>query len=157
MQSSQNFVRGRLTTLGYGVNKVFMRDAFPTADERAQELTVTTVATGYSFDDGGRSAELGSDLLIRVYSIEFWTFGVTPEFGQNVAHVIREIFEEDFLMPLYDIREVGDPEIDKLQVVEPRGIIVTRQIANDPRPWDMNVWTTTVKVEDYYSPAAWTP
>ncbi len=132
-----------------------MRDAFPTADERASELEITTVATGFTFDDGGRSVELGSDLILRVYSIEFWTFGITPEWGQNVAHVIRSIFEEQYLMPLQDLRTVGAPVIDSLTVLEPRGIIITRQMANDPRPWDLHVWTTMVKLEDYYSPSAW--
>lgn len=155
VQSAQNFVRSGLDALGYVNGKVYMRDAFPTAEERTSELEVTTVATGYSFDDGGTFVELGSDLLMRTYTIEFWTFGLTPEYGQNVAHVIRGLFEENFLMPLQDIRQSGDPVIDQLQVAEPRGVMVTRQIANDPRPWDMNVWTTTVKLEDFYSPSEW--
>ncbi len=154
-QSAQDFVQGGLIALGYTGDKVFMRDAFPSLNERASELTVTTVATGFNFDDGGRSAELGSDLLLRVYAIEFWVFGTTPEYGQNVSHVIRRLFEQDYLMPLKDIRDQAKPVIDQLTVLQPRGVIVQRQIANDPRPWDMNVWTTTVRLEDYYSPSAW--
>lgn len=155
VQSAQSFVQDGLVTLGYGPDKVLMRDAFPSPDERATELTVSTVATGFNFDDGGRRAELGSDLLLRVYSMEFWIFGTTPEFGTNVAHVIRRLFEQDYNFPLLDIRASGLPIIDYLTVFEPRGVIVQRQINVDPRPWDMNVWTATVKVEDYYSPQAW--
>lgn len=154
-QSAQDFVQDGLVTLGYTSGKVLMRDAFPTPNERATELSITTVATGFSFDDGGRPAEMGSDLLLRVCTIEFWVFGTTPEYGSNVAHVIRRLFEEDYRLPLKDIRDLEKPVIDYLTVFEPRGIIVQRQIANDPRPWDMNVWTTMVKLEDYYSPSAW--
>lgn len=156
VQSVQNFVQTGLVALGYTADKVFMRDAFPTQDERSEELDTTTVATGFNFDDGGKLAEMGSDLILRVYTVEFWTFGTTPEYGSNVAHVIRRILEEDYLVPLQDIREAGSPVIDQLTVLEPRGVVVTRQIANDPRPWDMNVWTTTVKLEDFYSPQGWT-
>lgn len=154
-QSVQNFIQDGLVALGYTSDKVFMRDAFPTPDERASELVKTTVATGFNFDDGGTRAELGSDLLLRVYTIEFWTFGTTPEYGQNVAHAIRRLLEDEYMVPLQDIREVDNPVIDKLQVLEPRGVLVAHQINPDPRPWDANVWTTTVKVEDYYSPSAW--
>ncbi len=154
-QSAQDFVQDGLVALGYTGDKVYMRDAFPTPHERASELAVTTVATGFSFDDGGKLAELGSDLLLRVYTIQFWIFGTTPEYGSNVGHVIRRLFEQDYLLPLKDIRDPAKPVIDKLTVLQPRGITVTRQIANDPRPWDMNVWTTTVKLEDYYSPSGW--
>ncbi len=154
-QSAQDFVQEGLISLGYTAGKVFMRDAFPTPTERASELSITTVATGFSFDDGGRPAELGSDLTLRVYAIEFWVFGTTPEYGSNVAHVIRRLVEQDHLVPLKDIRDPLKPVIDQLVVMEPRGVIVQRQIANDPRPWDMNVWTTMVKLEDFYSPSAW--
>lgn len=155
VQSAQTFVQQGLVALGYTADKVLMRDAFPTPDERASELDTTTVATGFNFDDGGRRAEMGSDLLLRVYTVEFWVFGTTPEYGTNVAHVIRRIFEGDYRLPLLDIRDPAFPTSDYLTVFEPRGIVVQRQVANDPRPWDMNVWTTSVKLEDYYSPAAW--
>jgi len=154
-QSTQNFVQSGLVSLGYTSGKVFMRDAFPTPDERASELVTTTVATGFNFDDGGTRVELGSDLLLRVYTIEFWVFGTTPEYGQNVAHAIRRILEENYLVPLQDIRQVSNPVVDQLQVLEPRGVLVTHQINPDPRPWDMNVYTATVKLEDFYSPSAW--
>lgn len=155
VQSAENYVTAQLALRGYTADNVTIRDAFPSVDERATELEKTTIATGFNFDDGGRRAEMGSDLLRRVYSIEFWTFGTTPEYGQNVAHVIRAVFENDGIMPLQDIREDGDPVIDALQLDEPRGVIVTRQIARDPRPWEMYVWTTTVKLEDFYFPSEW--
>lgn len=154
-QSVQDFVKGHLVEKGYGPDKVKVRDAFPTMEERSQPLTMTNVAIGFNFDDGGRKLELGSDLTLRTYTIEFWTFGITQTYGRNVANVIRAILEEgEYLIPLKDIGVEGQPVIDQLVVMDERGIAVTRQLAHDPRPWDMNVWTTTLKVEDTYSPSA---
>lgn len=155
VQSAENFITRELQARDYTPDKVVIRDAFPGPEERASELETTTVATGFNFDDGGRPVELGSDMIQRVYSIEFWVFGTTPEYGQNVAHVIRAIFEQDYLLPLEDIRQPDNPVIDQLQLAEPQGTKVTRQIARDPRPWEMYVWTTTVRVQDYYSPSEW--
>lgn len=150
-QSVQDYVRDGLATHGYGA--VVMRDAFPSPDERAKELTVTTVAVGFNFDDGGTHVELGSDLTLRMYTIEFWTFGLTPTWGRNVAHVIRAILElGDYNIPLKDLSQIAAPVMDQLIIPDDHGIVVQRQIAHDPREWDRNVWTTTLKVEDYYLP-----
>lgn len=154
-QSATDFIRQGLVTLGYPPEKVNVREMFPTLDERATEMEVTQLAVGFNFDDGGEYIELGSDLTKRVYTIEYWTFGLTPEYGKNVAHVIRAIIERNGrLIPLKDIRQDGDPVIDQLIVQERRGIVVQRQIPQgESRPWDQNVWTTIVKVEDIYYPS----
>jgi hypothetical protein len=152
-QSVTDFVRAGLVAAGYGDDQVKIKDAFPSVTERAQELTITTVAVGFNFDDGGQKAELGSDLIRRIYSIEFWTFGISPTYGRNVANVIRFLVEQEWLIPLKAIEQAGQPVIDQLVVVDDRGPTVTRQIANDPRPWDRYVFTTMVKVEDYYMPS----
>jgi hypothetical protein len=152
-QSVQDYVKAGLIDNGYGIDKVKVRDAFPSADERATELTMTTVAIGFNFDDGGRHIELGSDLTQRLYTIEFWTFGISPVYGRNVANVIRAILESgDYLIPLKAIEQSGQPVIDQLIIPDDRGISVTRQIARDPRTWDRFVWTTILKVEDIYFP-----
>lgn len=153
-QSVQDFVREALVAAGYGPSLVKIRDAFPTLEERSQPLTVTTVALGFNFDDGGRKIELGSDLTLRSYTITFWTFGLTGEQGENVATTIRAILEDSgYLIPLKDIGTAGQPVIDQLEIPDDRGIQVTRQAAVDPRPWDTYVWTTIVKVEDTYYPS----
>ena len=152
-QSVYDHLQDRLVVKGYPPEKVKLREAFPTLNERSSPLTVTTVAIGFNFDDGGRQAEVGSDLIQRVYTIEFWVFGVTPTYGRNVAHMIRAIFEEDYLVPLKDIGIAGAPVIDQLPLLDERGVQVERQISSEPRSWDMNVWTTTTRFEDYYSPA----
>lgn len=153
-QSVQNFVKAALTTNGYDSTVVTVRDAFPTDDERATEMTKTQVALGFNFDDGGKSMELGSDLTLRVYTIEFWVFGLTSRLGRNVANVIKAVLEDSgYLIPLQDVGVSGHPVIDQLVISENRGITVARQINHNPRPWDLNVWTTIVKVEDTYFPS----
>lgn len=154
-QSVTDFVRAGFVALGYGDDKVAVRDSFPGADERSRELLLTTVAVGFNFDDGGTHVELGSDLTLRIYTIEFWTFGISPTYGRNVANVIRAIIEQGgYLIPLKAIEQAGAPVIDQLIIQDERGISVTRQLARDPRPWDRFVFTTTVKVEDTYMPQA---
>jgi len=152
-QSVYDFLEGHLRAKGYTEQKVKLREAFPTLNERSAPLTVTTIAVGFNFDDGGKQAEIGSDLIQRVYTIEFWVFGTTPTLGRNVAHMVRAIFEENYLVPLKDIGVSGQPVIDQLALLDERGVQVERQIASEPRAWDQNVWTTTTKFEDYYSPA----
>lgn len=154
-ESAQEKVKSGLQLRGYTPDKVLVRPAFPTQEERATPLEITTVATGFHFDDGGTFVELGSDLTRRVCTVEFWTFGTGPEFGENVSNTIRAVFEDDYLLPLLDIRDKAKPVIDVLEILQPRGVTVQRQIPNDPRPWDMNVYTTTVKIEDFYSPSEW--
>lgn len=152
-QSVTDYVRAGLVANGYDADKVEVRDSFPSPDERGKELTKTTVAVGFNFDDGGRHIELGSDLTVRVYTIEFWTFGIDQGYGRNVANVIRAILEiGNYLIPLKDIGVEGQPVIDQLVIQDERGISVTRQLARDPRPWDRYVWTTILKVEDTYFP-----
>jgi hypothetical protein len=153
-QSTQDFITERLAAAGYGPTIVQVREAFPTIEERMTPLTVTQVALGFNFDDGGKKVELGSDLTLRVYNVEFWVFGTTQNRAENVSGVIRAVIEDnDLLIPLKDISVAGHPVIDQLTVLDDRGIRTVRQIAPDPRPWDANVYTTTVRVEDYYSPA----
>jgi hypothetical protein len=152
-QSVYDFLEFSLRAKGYTEAKVMLREAFPTVNERSQALPVTTIAIGFNFDDGGRQAEIGSDLIQRVYTIEFWVFGTTPTLGRNVAHMVRAIFEENYLVPIKDIGISGQPVIDQLPLLDERGVQVERQIAPDPHAWDTNVWTTTTRFEDYYSPA----
>lgn len=154
-QSTTDFVKAQLVANGYPDSKVHIREAFPTLDERSQPMDRTQLAIGFNFDDGGRKIELGSQLTRRVYTIEFWIFGVTPEYGRNVAGVIRAVIEDNnMLVPLKDISQAGQPVIDQLIVLDDRGIVVQRQISQVPRPWDHHVWTTTLKVEDTYLPGS---
>jgi hypothetical protein len=152
-QSVQDFVKLGLIARGYTTSMVRVRDSFPGVDERSTTLDKTTVAVGFNFDDGGHRVELGSELMRRVYSIEFWTFGLTQTWGRNVAYLIRALLEQgDWLIPLKAIEQATQPVIDQLIVQDEQGVTVTRQIANDPAEWDRFVYTTMVKVEDMYMP-----
>lgn len=150
-QSVTDHLRTFLRNLGYDETVVAIREAFPTVEERSSPLMVSTLAVGFSFDDGGRLAELGSDLVMRVYTTEFWTFGVSPTLAENIANIVKQIFEQNYVVPLLDYTKPARPQFDALVMLEERGVQVQRQIATDPLPWDLNVYTTTVKFEDFYS------
>jgi hypothetical protein len=148
-QSIFDYVKTGLVTSGYEESLVIVRDAFPSPEERSTTLRTTTVAIGFNFDDGGSQAELGSELIVYVHNVEFWTFGITPKLGRNVAGVIRHILRQDDGVPLKDYGAVGSPVIDRLQLLD--RVVVQRQINAAPRAWDMNVWTTMARFEDYYA------
>lgn len=152
-QSVQTFVKDRLAAQGYDAGRIQVREEFPTEDERASQLVKTQVAIGWDFDGGGRQAELGSNLRLYLHTFNCWVFGTTPEYGENVASMVRLVIEaNEWLIPLIDIEVDGDPVIDMLLVPDSFPPTITRQYNNDPRPWDRNVWMTTVKVEDYFDP-----
>lgn len=153
VQSTQDFVKDALSEANYWPQIVDIRDSFPTEQERSAELRKTAVATGFSFDDGGRKIEMGSDLTQRIHSVEFWTFATTATQGENIAHFIRSILEDSGLIPLKDLAVDGAPIVDQLIIMDERGVRVERQFSRDPRPWDRYVWNTTVKIEDIYYPS----
>lgn len=149
-QSLTDYVRAGLEARDYG-SLVNIREAFPTPQERATPITVSQLAVGFNFDDGGRMIELGSDLTEREYTIEFWVFGKSHLLGRNIANVVRAVIEEnDGALPLKNIGVVGQPQVDVMVVKRVR---VSRQISRDPHPWDMHVFTTMVVVEDVYYPS----
>ena len=153
-QSTFDFVKQELTTLNYLPGVVTLRESFPTPTERATALAKTVVALGFNFDDGGKQIELGSDLTQFIHTVEIWVFGINTGVGRNVANVIRGILNGgDGLIPLKDIGTDGQPVVDQLVLVDERGAVVARQVNADPRPWDMYVWTVTVRVEDTYNPS----
>lgn len=150
-QSIQDYVKDKLTGMGYDATVVQVRDAFPGLDERATQMEVSQLAIGFNFDNGGRPIEMGSDLTMFIHTVELWVFGMDPDTGRNIANTVRRIlYSDERLVPLKDVSQDGDPVIDQL-IVDTAA--VQRQIARDPRPWDMYVWTVTAKVEDTYYPS----
>lgn len=146
-------MKDALTEANYWPQIVDVRDSFPTENERSAELLKTAVATGFSFDDGGRKIEMGSDLTQRIHTVEFWTFAATATQGENISHYIRSVLEASGLIPLKDLAQDGAPVVDQLVIMDERGVRVERQFSRDPRPWDRYVWNTSVKVEDIYYPS----
>jgi roadblock/LC7 domain-containing protein len=150
-QSVTDFVRAGIQASDLS-SKIEIREAFPTEDERAQPLTVTQVAAGFNFDDGGKLMELGSNLTERMYTITFWTFGTSRSMGRTTANFIGQLAESAGTIPLKNIGIIGQPVIDQLLLPERQAVTVTRQISQRPRPWDLNVWSTVLKLIDQYYP-----
>lgn len=148
-QSVQDFLKAALTARGYSLGgDVELVETFPY--HLTGELEKNYVAVGFNFDDEGTAAELGSDLKVRQYTIQFWIFGQTKAWAKNLANVVKFAAQaDDDRIPLKDYEADPDdpPVIDYLCV---NASSTERQIAPDPEPWQEFVWTTTVVVQDEY-------
>lgn len=132
---------------GYPVDKVEILDAYPTNERMSRPLDKNYVAIGWSTDDGGRQAELGSSLKRRLYTFDFYVFGTSRVWAKNLASVIRFALEADENIPVLDPRD-GTTAIDSVAVE----FVSTQQVVvRTPRAYEENVWVTRLRVEDYYS------
>lgn len=134
---AQLAVRGYTRDVDY-----VLSDRFPGV---GTTLTLPIVAVGFNFDDEGRAAEMGSDLRVRLYTIEFWVFGTTNTWASNLANHVKFDLERDGAVPLRD--ENGNA-VDHLEL---DGVSSQREEVVDPEPWQEYVYTTVAKVEDVYS------
>lgn len=147
-ESVQEYVKAALTTAGVTSSKVAWLEAWDGSDLETP-LEKNTIATGYGFDDGGKSAEVGSDLITRLYTIEFLIFALNATWGRNLASIIQTAIESNQgIIPLLDIGEAGQPEIDSL-VLE--NVSAERQPtpANPPK-WAQFVFTVHARLRDEY-------
>lgn len=134
-----------------GSPNLAIREAFPTPDERAGELNITTLAFGFNIDDGGEPAEMGSTLTRYTHTLVCWTFAIEPRFGRHIAQAIMHVARRNNdIIPLLDFSQDGDPVIDGLNVMK---VQVRHQVNQSPRPWDRYVWTTSISVRDTAYPA----
>lgn len=149
IQSVQDYLRTRLDARGYKENDQFkLLDAY-TGGEIETPLNFNYIASGFNFDDGGRQAEMGSSLISRVYTIEFFIFGRTATWGRNLANAIKFSLEFDGIIPLLDITKARPhPELGDVLVLE--SVSAERQIIPDPPDYQRYVWTVHLKVEDVY-------
>lgn len=136
---------------GYPATLLEVIEDWPHQFPTTEALTKTYVGAGFNFDNAGQSAELGSDLMQRTYSFEFFVFGSTRAFAKNVANVIKFAAQKDRSIPLKDYEQTGAPVIDAMEVL---GATADRQIIPEPQPWQEFVWLTTINVEDVYNAAA---
>jgi hypothetical protein len=150
-QSVQEYVKDKLFSAprNYSTDLVELLDAFP-YDRFDGELDKNYVALGFNFDDDGRQAELGSDLKTRLYTIEFFIFGMSAVWGRNLANVVKFAADNDGIIPLLDFGDLAKPQIDALVV---DGTRAERQAVRDPKPHERHVWVTYVVVEDTYRAA----
>lgn len=144
-QSVMDHAVAGIAARGYPSDQVAFLESFPYTVPGA--LTKNLVATGFDFDDGGEQAELGSGLKRRVYTIEFFVFGMTNTYARNLANALKFTLEGDGRIALKDVGQAGTPIIDYL-IVE--GVSTHRQVVSDPEPWQEFIYTTTVHVHDEY-------
>lgn len=141
----------------YVTNQLFVVRDYPTSQVEVREefvyelneepFTKNIVCAGFDFDDEGTQAEMGSSLKARVYTIEFWVFGLTDTYARNLANAIKFGLDSEGTVPLMDIAQTPPVEIDRLCV---EGVNVDRQVIVNPEPWQRYVWTCKLQVEDVY-------
>ena len=144
-ESVQRYAEAALIAHGYVPDDVTMLESFPYT--YVGELTKNLIATGFDFDNEGEQAELGSDLKVRLYTVQFFVFGKTQTWAKNIANAIKFALDVEPTIPLLDIGVAGQPEIDRLVLV---GVSSERQLFTDPDPFQQHVWSTTARVEDTY-------
>jgi hypothetical protein len=147
-QSVTRYVRQALEDRGYG-DLVEIVEHFDY--QGREQLDHPILALGYNLDSEGEGAELGSDLMTRIYRFEFVVFGTSRVEAKNIANVVKFSLQSegaDSLVPLLDIDQAGDPEIDKLIVI---GSSADRAVIADPEPWQQFVWIASASIEDTYS------
>jgi hypothetical protein len=148
MQSVQDYLDRQLFDVrGYPRDQVQIKDAF-TSEPIETPLTKNWVAQGFSFDDGGKQAEMGSTLIKRQYSIELFVFGLSFTWGDNLSDAIQKSLENDMNIPIVDIA-VADrpPNGEALEVINIRR---QREAIQDPPEWQRFTWTVLLKVDDWY-------
>jgi hypothetical protein len=144
-QSVMDHAVAGVAARGYPPTQVAFLESFPYT--LVGQLEKNLIAAGFDFDDGGEQAELGSALKRRLYTIEFFIFGMTATYARNLAHVLKFVLEGDGRIPLKDIGQPGSPIIDYL-IVE--AVSVQHQIVADPEPFQEFVYTTTLRIYDEY-------
>lgn len=148
-KSVELYLRHQLYAVrGYPTDKVVILDAYPTGERMMQPLDANYIAIGWSNDDGGRQAELGSSLKRRLYTTDFYVFGVSRVWGKNIASVVRFSLEADGVIGL-----VSPVDGSNLGWVDVDSVAAQQVIARNPRPWEENAWVTRLRVEDYYNSA----
>lgn len=153
-QSVQTYARRQLFDVkGYPEEQIEFLEAFDdNMFDNQPELRKNFVASGYDFDDDGRQAELGSDLITRLYTFEFFCIGISSVWGRNLSQAIKFGLETDGIIPILDIADADSapdwPQIDSLVLV---GVSANRVIVQDPAPWQKHIWITRVRVEDTYN------
>lgn len=149
-RSVEGYLRNQLYTVrSYPQDRVVMLDAYPDDQRMTKPLDKNYVAIGWSADDGGRQAELGSALKRRLYTFDFYVFGTSRVWGKNLASVIRFSLESDQSIDLIDPTD-GATVIGHVDV---EFVSAQQAVVRNPRPWEENCWITRLRVEDFYSSA----
>jgi hypothetical protein len=137
-----------LAARGYPPGSYEILDAYPYTPLK---LDNTKIACGFTFDDGGKNFEMGSNLKERKYTIEFFVFGPTLTEAKSFANAIKFSMENDQVIPLLDVTQV--PPAATGEFLEVDSCHSRRQPIPDPEPWQEFTWLVVVQVTDYYTPA----
>jgi hypothetical protein len=144
--SIEGYLRHQLFTVrGYPVDKVELLDAFPTDARMTKPLDKNYIAIGWSTDDGGKEAELGSPLVVRLFTFDFYVFGISRVWGKNLASVVRYSLESDGVIDLVSPSD-GSPQ----GKVDVEFCQMQQAVAPNPRPWQEYCWVTRLRVVDYF-------
>lgn len=135
---------------GWTTDRVTFLEEFPDEGFFEGDLATNYVAFGFSFDDGGTPAELGSNLRRRIYTLEFFAFGVDELNAKALANDMKFAVDVDVRIPLLDVGEPGPPVIDAMLS---KAASAQKVLIADPEPFQRHVWLTTARVEDEYYPA----
>lgn len=148
VQGVENYAKTRLTVKGYTEGDQYVLLESYTGKEISSPMKKSYIAAGYNFDDGGRGAELGSALIERVYTIEFFVFGLTNTWGRNLAQSIKFALEFDGVIPLLDVTDPALPESGEYLQID--SCSAERQVVQNPAEWERYVWTVHLKATDTY-------
>jgi hypothetical protein len=135
-RSTELFIRNQLFNVrGYpqgGRRGITFLDTYPDNKRMERALDSNYVAIGWSTDDGGKQAELGSSLKRRLYTFDFYVFGISRVWGKNLASVIRFSAESDQVIPLVDpadpTKVIGHVDVDYCSAQQ--------RVSATPRPWE---------------------
>lgn len=148
-KSVNNYLRQKLELRGYGDDVFEMLDSYPHTGLDTP-LEKSFIAVGFNFDDRGKPAEMGSTLTFRIYTIEFFIFGLNRTWAKNLANAVKFSLESDKIIPLLNITDSAFPVVDSLPV---EGVSAEHQPIPEPKPWEENVWTVHLRIEDCYEAA----
>jgi hypothetical protein len=152
-QSVTDYARDALSAR-YAQDEVLIVDSYDEHVREGQLDRFVIVAAGFNFDDGGAPAEVGSDVRTMEHVVEFFVFGRTATWAQNVARSLQGILMgAGFTIPLRDYEDADAPEIDKLIVGDDPGPRAQQEVVPEPEPWQQHVWTVRVRVQDTYDAA----
>lgn len=137
-----------LATFGFG-DAVELLPSYPYTLQKLDPGTAK-VACGFTFDDGGKQFEMGSNMKERRYTIEFFVFAANQVLGESITDALKFSIEQDQVIPLYDVSV--QPAVLTGEWLELDNVHSSRQPIPDPEPWMEFTFHCHCTVTDWYVP-----
>ncbi len=147
VKSVTDYAKNQIRDWGYDENVWEWRERFDA--EEMDPFTKSVIGAGFDFTDQGRAAEMGSNLKLRTYHIEFAVFGHSFDLGRNISGALVEAIEQDGCIPVIDYGDDARPVLHAMEVL---GVANNRAELADPQPWEAFLWIVSAQVEDCYLP-----